>query len=230
MQIAKMSFGGRGDSFSGGIKSAARLKRLTPEFFARPTLVVARDLLGKILAVRNKKTGKILRARIVETEAYRGENDLACHASKGRTKRTETLYAEPGTIYVYLIYGMYHCLNIVTEKKDFPAAVLIRAVEPLEGKKTIKPSKTPAFGNWISKRRTDGPGKSCRAMGIDRSFNKEKLGKRIWVENASAPGRGKIARGKRVGVDYAGDSAHCQWRFYIKNNPFVSKRIGNREI
>lgn len=219
-----MSFGGRGGAFSNKGKSAAGLKRLTPEFFARPTLIIARDLLGKILAVKDKKTGKILRGRIVETEAYRGEDDLACHASKGRTKRTETLYAEPGTIYVYLIYGMHYCLNIVTEKKDFPAAVLIRAVELFEGKKTIKPSKTSALGNWISKCRTDGPGKLCRAMGIDRSFNKERIGQRIWIENAPAPGRGQIARGKRVGVDYAGDSAHWHWRFYIKNNPFVSAK------
>ena len=104
---------------------------LTASFFARPTLRVARELLGKVLA-RNQN-GKKFSGIITEVEAYIGAKDLACHASRGRTKRTEGLYAKPGTLYVYLIYGMYWCLNIVTERKDFPAAVLIRAVEPLEG-------------------------------------------------------------------------------------------------
>jgi len=98
-------------------------KKLDQAFFKRSTLNVAEDLLGKYLAV--KRGGKILAGKIVETEAYIGENDLACHASKGRTNRSETLYQEAGTIYVYLVYGMYHCFNIVTEREHFPSAVLI---------------------------------------------------------------------------------------------------------
>jgi len=136
-------------------------KKLTARFFARPTLAVARDLLGKYLVVKHK--GKLLSGKIVETEAYVGEKDLACHASKGRTPRSETLYKEPGTIYVYLIYGMYHCLNFVTERAEYPAAVLIRA--------------TDVSG-------TDGPGKLCRVFGIDRHMNSKIVpAPDIWIEN-----------------------------------------------
>src|SRR3989338_8834030 len=100
--------------------------KLNREFFEQNTLKVAKGLLGKALCVR--KSGKILRWMIIETEAYRGEDDLACHASKGRTKRTETLYKKAGTVYAYLIYGMHYCLNIVTEKENYPSAILIRSV------------------------------------------------------------------------------------------------------
>ncbi|MBI1755393.1 DNA-3-methyladenine glycosylase, partial [Candidatus Azambacteria bacterium] len=136
-------------------------RKLTARFFSRPTLTVARDLLGKYLVVRYGR--KVLSGKIVETEAYIGEDDRACHASKGRTPRSETLYKRAGTLYVYLIYGMHHCLNIVTEKADFPSAVLIRAVE-MEG--------------------ADGPGKLCRAFGIDRRMNgKTVYGNALWIED-----------------------------------------------
>ncbi|HAU29525.1 MAG TPA: DNA-3-methyladenine glycosylase [Rhodospirillaceae bacterium] len=121
-------------------------KKLSRAFFERPTLEVARDLLGKTL-VFGRHSGII-----TETEAYIGENDPACHAARGRTKRTETMYAKAGTVYIYLIYGMYHCLNIVTEAKDFPAAVLIRGLR-MEGQ------------------HLDGPGKLCKALGLTRQHN-----------------------------------------------------------
>ena len=106
--------------------------KLGKEFFEQNTLKAAKELLGKTVCVR--KDGKILKGMIIETEAYCGENDLACHASKGRTKRTETLYKKAGTVYAYLIYGMHYCLNIVTEKENYPSAILIRSVIKVNGK------------------------------------------------------------------------------------------------
>jgi len=158
-------------------------------------------VLGKYLVIRKRR--RILAGKIVETEAYIGERDLASHASRGRTPRSETLYQKPGTIYVYMIYGMYHCLNIVTEKKEFPAAILIRAVE-IEGGK--------------------GPGRLCKMFGIDRRLNGKTVGRGgLWVEDRGEKVRLKdIVRTKRVGVDYAGAFKHKPWRFYIKGNHFVS--------
>lgn len=184
---------------------------LERDFFDRRTLKVAKDLLGCFLV---RKIGrKIIRARIIETEAYVGEDDLACHASKGRTKRTEVMYDEAGHAYVYLIYGMYHLLNIVTERKDFPAAVLIRAVE-IEG---------------VPVSNTNGPGKFCRLLGIDRRLNGHDLTRRekLWIEQS--PSRSgvatteKIVTGKRIGIDYA---EHCRdylWRFMLIPNESVPR-------
>ncbi len=128
--------------------------RLSEEFYARPALIAARDLLGHVLV--HVESGIRRAGRIVETEAYLGPHDLACHASKGRTGRSEVLFGPPGRSYVYLIYGMCHCFNVVTDYDGFPSAVLVRAVEPLEG---------------ISDR-TDGPGRLCRAMGLTLAQNK----------------------------------------------------------
>jgi len=143
-----------------------------------------------------------MRARIVETEAYQGVDDLASHASRGRTPRTETMYGEAGHAYIYMIYGMYHCLNIVTEKKNIPAAVLIRAVE-IEG---------------VPMKQTNGPGKICRFLHINRAFNgmDVTLGKQVWLEKYSQKNRKRqIVASKRVGVEYA---KHCKdylWRFSL---------------
>ena len=133
-------------------------------FYARQTVLVARGLLGKYL-VRQLPDG-IRAGRVVEVEAYVGQQDLACHASKGRTKRTEVLFGSPGRAYVYLIYGMYHCLNVVTERLDFPAAVLIRAIEDESGL-------------------IDGPGRVCRAYEVDLSLNCHDLstGRKLWLED-----------------------------------------------
>lgn len=180
-------------------------KRLEEEFFNKNTLKVAKELLGKILCV--KKGGKILKGIIVETEAYRGENDLANHASKGRTKRTETMYMKAGTIYVYLVYGMHFCLNIVTEKENYPSAVLIRGISPI-GESNTETKQKPIIG----------PGRTSRYFGIGKSFNGLNIsGNKIWLEDwgIKVPKK-NITASKRVGVDYA---KHCKdylWRFGIR--------------
>lgn len=172
------------------------------EFYDRYTPKIARDLLGCFLV--RKYRGKVYRAMITETEAYRGEYDLACHASKGRTSRTETLYAEPGTVYVYLIYGMYHMLNIVTEAKDFPAAVLIRGVELVGSKVAERP-------------RLDGPGKLTKFLHIDRSLNGHDatMGEKLWLEAPEARSRFRIVRTPRIGIDYARHCRNWQWNYKL---------------
>lgn len=186
-------------------------KVLPREYFDRPTLAVARDLLGKYLV---REDGAGLRSgRIVEVEAYVGPEDLACHASKGRTKRTEVMFGPAGMAYVYLIYGMYHCLNIVTERKDYPAAVLVRAVE-------------------VDEVLIDGPGKVCRDLNIDLSHNclDLTLGQTLWIEDRrrSVPDNLVLAA-PRIGVDYAGAWARKPWRFRLRldSRPDI-KNIGSR--
>jgi DNA-3-methyladenine glycosylase len=182
--------------------------RLPLDFYDRPALKVARDLLGKVL-VRSEQ-GRTWRGRIVETEAYVGEHDLACHAAKGRTARTDVLYGPPGRAYVYLIYGMYHCFNVVTLPRGEAAAVLVRGLEPLQG---FEPGA-----------RTDGPGRLCRAMGITLRHNRLDLGGEVlWLEDAPAVPARRVARGPRVGVDYAGTWAKKPYRLWIQDNPHVSR-------
>ncbi len=176
------------------------MKILTRSFYHKDTLEVARGLLGSVLVRRVGR--KTVRARIVETEAYVGEDDLACHASKGRTKRTEVMYGEAGHAYVYMIYGMYHCLNIVTEAKDFPSAVLIRAVE-IDG---------------VPRKETDGPGKLCRFLDIDRSLNGWDVtrGGKLWIESGKPSDDEIVSAAKRVGIDYAGHCREYPWRFVLE--------------
>ena len=175
------------------------MKILGRKFYARPTLTVAKDLLGCMLV--RTIAGKEVRALITETEAYIGQDDLASHASKGKTKRTELMYGRAGRAYVYMIYGMYYCLNIVTEKKDFPAAVLIRAVK-IEG---------------AGYEKTNGPGKLCRELKIDRELNGADMtqGEKIWIERGKKIAPEKIKASERIGVAYAGSSAQNPWRFTI---------------
>lgn len=167
---------------------------LTQSFFDRPAEVVARELLGCVLCVR--VGGKIQRHTIHETEAYVGPHDLASHASKGRTARTEVMFGKPGTMYVYLIYGMYDMLNIVTGEKDYPAAVLIRGV-----------------GQW------NGPGKLTKALGITRAVNGSMLGKKVglWIEERSeAVLPEQITCTPRIGVAYAKEWAEKELRFVYR--------------
>lgn len=173
---------------------------LPREFFSRPTVTVARSLVGKYV-VRDHGTGTIA-GKIIEVEAYVGQKDKACHASKGRTTRTEVMFGPPGISYVYLIYGMYHCLNVVTERVDFPAAVLIRAVE--------------IDGDLI-----DGPGRLCRVLGVDRSLNRldMTIGNGLWFEDRKDPvSRSEIEQYPRIGVNYAGEWAHKLWRFRLRTD------------
>ncbi|MBI2465991.1 MAG: DNA-3-methyladenine glycosylase [Candidatus Sungbacteria bacterium] len=170
------------------------IKKLGSDFFSKNTLWVAKNLLGKHLC-RRLQSGKIISSMITETECYRGFNDQASHAHKGRTQRTEVMFGAPGTIYVYLIYGMHHCLNLVCEKKDYPAAVLIRGVENV-----------------------NGPGRVCKYFQIDRRLNGQKLGRELWIENREEKvTSSKIQVSRRIGVDYAGESKDWLRRFMLVN-------------
>jgi DNA-3-methyladenine glycosylase len=175
---------------------------LPARFFQATTLRVARSLLGKVL-VHRVGPNDVRSGRIVEVEAYLGPKDLACHTSKGRTARTEVMYGPPGTSYVFLVYGMHHCFNVVTGNGE---AVLIRALEPL----------SPGL------RHTHGPGRLCKAMGIDLRLNGVSLlgTSPLWLE-AGEPVL-KVKRGPRIGVDYAGEWAKKPWRFWDETSRHVS--------
>ena len=183
--------------------SSRKLKR---DFYARPTLTVARELIGTYLV---RDAGARLRVgRIVETEAYQGPKDLAAHSSRGRTARTEVMFGPPGHAYVYFVYGFWYCLNIVTAAEGTPHAVLLRALEPVSGLED----------------KTWGPGLLCRAMNIDRALNGTDLcGDVLWIERPRARVRpARIGRGPRIGVDYAGDWAARPWRFFDRDSPYIS--------
>ena len=172
-------------------------KILDRSYFSCSTVEVARSLIGKYL-VRNNGA-ELMAGKIIEVEAYVGPEDKACHASKGRTARTEVLFGPPGISYVYLIYGMYHMLNVVTERAEFPAAVLIRAIE--------------VDGELI-----DGPGKLCRELGINRSLHRLDMthGSRLWFEDrGERVSRKQVGTFPRIGVDYAGAWAKKPWRFRL---------------
>lgn len=192
--------------------------RLEREFFQQPTLDVAKGLLGKVLVRRLR--GRNLAGMIVETEAYVGPHDLACHASKGKTSRTSIMFQEGGCAYVYMIYGFYFCLNAVTEAEDYPAAVLIRAIEPLDHVNVMRRlRKNPIRDINIA----SGPGKLCMALHIDKRLNGADLsGDTLWIEDRKLK-VGRIAASPRIGVDYAGEYRDKPWRFFIRGNPHVSR-------
>lgn len=181
-------------------------RKLPRSFYDRDTILVAPDLLGKLL-VRNTPEGPRI-GRIVEVEAYLGPHDLAAHTSKGLTPRTRAMFGPPGHAYVYLIYGMHHCMNVVTEPDGTGAAVLLRALEPVAN---------------LSEN-TRGPGRLCKAMGIDKSYYGHDLCSDDFFiaeeEGAQSP---KIATSARIGVDYAGEWAEKPLRFYIEGNAYVSR-------
>lgn len=191
--------------------------KLPRSFYEQSTVDVAKQLLGKYL-VRKHPDGDSI-GRIVETEAYIGPQDLACHAAKGRTKRTEVMFGAAGHAYVYFIYGFYHMLNLVTEAKDYPAAVLIRAVEPLQGVELMKQRRrSETLRNLAS-----GPGKLCQAFAIDRSLNGADLcGKILYIEDRREPAP-KFQATARIGVDYAGTWKDKPFRFLVRGSEFVSK-------
>jgi len=192
--------------------------KLPRSFYAQSTLQVARQLLGKYL-VRRHPDGKTV-GRIVETEAYVGPHDLACHAAKGRTARTEVMFGPPGHAYVYFIYGVYYCLNIVTEEVGHASAVLIRALEPVEGIELMQQRR----GTQKLHSLASGPGKLCLAMAIDKTLNGVDMcrGNILYVEDRGEP-RPKIVARPRIGVDYAGKWKDKPWRFLIRGSEFVSK-------
>jgi DNA-3-methyladenine glycosylase len=186
---------------------APDLQKLPREFYDRDTVIVAQELLGKLLVHHSRGVERI--GRIVEVEAYLGPHDLAAHSAKGLTERTKPMFGPPGHAYVYLIYGIHHCMNIVTERAGHASAVLLRAVEPV---KNIKG-------------RTQGPGLLCRAMEIDRRLNAhDLLSDDLFIAAPEQVEKFSIAKCPRIGVDYAKHWAKRHLRFYIKDNPFVSRR------
>lgn len=196
--------------------------KLLQKFYNQNTLKIAQDLLGKFLI--RKYRSKIYKGKIVETEGYCGFKDRASHASRGITDRNKIMFGQGGYVYIYMIYGMYYCLNVVTEKKDFPAAVLIRAAEPVENIEDLDKNKAGTKSASINLL-TNGPGKLCRAFKINKTLNgKSLMGNKIWIEDQGIKIKKKdIIRAKRIGVDYAGKCKDYLWRFYIKGNRFVSK-------
>jgi DNA-3-methyladenine glycosylase len=198
------------------------MEKLSREFYTRSNVLeVARDLLGKKLVVPNRNGARVA-GLIVETEAYRGPEDRASHAYSGRrTNRTETMYGRGGTAYVYFVYGMYNQFNVVTNVEDVPHAILVRAVEPSEGLDIMRRRRRGRSEYEL----TSGPGRLCLALGIDRKLDRaDLLGDRVWIEEGVSISPPQIARGPRIGIDYAEEWIKKPWRFWIKDNPFVSRR------
>ncbi|MCP4537330.1 MAG: DNA-3-methyladenine glycosylase [Chloroflexi bacterium] len=195
--------------------------RLNRDFFALDTLTVARELLGqRLVRILNNER---LSGRIVEVEAYVGEDDQASHARPGRTKRNAPMYGPPGYAYVYLIYGMHHCFNVVTESEGFPAAVLIRALEPMEGIKKMQDLR----GGRPDLPLTSGPARLCQALDIDRHFDGIDLcasDALLFLEADTLIPTDAIATDHRIGVRGDEEAVTVPWRFYVKNNQHVSRR------
>lgn len=179
-------------------------KKLSNDFFDRPVQTVARELLGKYLV--RKVDGKPVAYKIVETEAYDGDGDMACHAARGKTARNAPMFEKAGTIYVYFTYGMHWMLNIVCRESGFPAAVLIRGVEGISG-----------------------PARLTKALGIDKQLNGKTLGKNtgLWIEDLCEPSPKRISCTPRIGVDYAGKWAKKKWRFVLETNRPERSRMGD---
>lgn len=201
-----------------------RSATLGRDFYTRvDTLRVARELLGKRLVVPAASAERVS-GRIVEVEAYLGAEDRAAHSYGGRrTRRTETLFGVGGTAYVFFVYGMHHQFNVVTGPVGLPHVALVRAVEPEEGVELMEERRP------VSKERelTSGPGKLCRALGLDLTFDGEDLTTRgrVWLEETGVEYRpAQIARGPRIGVAYAAEDALKPWRFWVKGNEYVSKQ------
>lgn len=196
-------------------------RKLLRKFYLRTdTVVVARELLGQLLVVTGAD-GRRTAGMIVETEAYLGTGDRAAHSFGGRrTARNEVMYGPAGHAYVFFVYGMYYQFNVVTGPAEHPHAILVRAVEPVRGIDLMRRRR----GEMKDKNLTSGPGKLCIAMGIDRSLNgQDLLGELVWLESYRSYSDDEIAAGKRIGIDYAGEDAVRPWRFWVKDNIFVSK-------
>ncbi len=199
--------------------SKAKLPR---EFYTRTNvLTIARDLLGQLLVVPDERDRRIS-GKIVEVEAYRGPEDRASHAYGGRrTKRTETMYKTGGVAYVYFVYGMYNQFNVVTNVEDIPHAILVRGLEPVEGIEVMRKRRASRPDRNL----TNGPGKLCAAMGIDRQLdNADLLGNDVWIEEYENVPASRISKGPRIGIDYAENWIEKPWRFWINGSEWVSRR------
>ena len=198
-----------------GVMQNNRLRILRRGFYSRETVQVARNLLGKhLVRVRGNTT---MTGKIVEVEAYRGSDDPASHAFRGRTPRNAPMFGDPGRAYIYFTYGNHHCLNVTTQESGIPGAVLIRSIEPLEGLSTMRRLRpnVPEFAL------TNGPGKLTKALAIDKTLNEVDMTKAgpLFITDTDG-GHFKIARSARVGITVA---TKRLWRFYISGNPYVSR-------
>lgn len=183
------------------------MQKLPRSFYDRDTALVATELLGKILVRIDGGVERI--GRIVEVEAYLGPHDRAAHSARGRTARNEVMFGPPGHAYVYFIYGMYFCMNVVTQREGLASAVLLRALEPVR--------------NIAA--RTQGPGLLCRALGIDKRLNgHDLLSNDFYIADNGVRETIRMVKRPRIGVDYAGAWAKRHLRFYIRGNPYVSKK------
>ena len=205
-----------------------RGKIIERDFYKGNTLEVAKNILGNFL-VREVDNKKII-SKIVEVEAYIGSIDKACHGyNYKKTERTKPLYEEGGVTYVYLIYGMYNCFNIVSGKRGEPEAILLRAIEPINELDYISNNRFKKDFKELNKKErinlTNGPGKLCKALNIDRKDNLKELNDKgnIYLE-VNLEDNIEIVESKRIGIDYAEEAKDFLWRFYIKNNPYVSQK------
>ena len=197
------------------------MQKLPREFYlSTNTAKIARDLLGKLLVVPDE-TGRRVSGMIVEVEAYLGKADRAAHSFGGRrTARNEVMYGGGGHVYVFFVYGMYYQLNVVTGPADHPHAILIRGIEPVEGIEVMRERR----GEMKETNLTSGPGKLSIAFGVTRDLNGADLtDDRIWLEEYRSFSKKQIELGRRIGIDYAGEDAEKPLRFWVKENPFVSK-------
>lgn len=209
------------------VRRNEHMSKLLKVFYERDTLDVAKGLLGKVLVHRNE--GVELKGKIVEVEAYIGAIDKAAHTYNNlRTERTEVMFWSGGYVYVYLIYGMYYCMNVVTGKEDEGAAVLLRGIEPIQGIEEMsmnrykKPYEALKRSQIINL--TNGPGKLCKAMGITKDlYGASLMGDRIFIEDLKDKEEFDIGVSKRINIDYAEEAKEFEWRFFIKGNPYVSK-------
>lgn len=197
-------------------------------FYDRDTLEVAFDLLGKYLV--RETDGHQLVGKIVEVEAYKGSMDKGAHSyNYKRTPRTEVMFGPPGHAYVYLIYGMYYCFNVVTEEDGEPCAVLIRGIEPIEGENhmaVLRYGKSLAEISGAQRRNlTNGPGKVCKAFNITKEQNRQPLWtKDFYIAFGNTVDNSQIIRSKRINIEYAEEAKDFLWRYSIKDNPYVSRK------
>ena len=199
-------------------------KKLQKQFYERNVLDVAVDLLGKIFVRKIGNT--ILSGRIVETEAYDGKIDEAAHSFNGQTERNAVMFNGTGLVYVYFIYGMHYCANVVTGSRDQGQAVLIRGIEPIDGIKELSNNRfgTMQPNNTQLKNLTNGPAKFCHAFGINKDQNGIDLtGDSIYLLDEKLPSKSEIVKTTRIGIK---KSVNLPWRFYVKGNSFVSKTVG----
>lgn len=202
------------------------MRKLSRRFYQGDTVEVAKNLLGKILF--HRVDGVELMGRIVEVEAYVGAVDKACHCyDNRRTDRTQVMFGPPGYAYVYLIYGMYNCMNVVTEKSGEGAAVLIRSLEPTDGLKQMAINRYGKGLDELNKRQlknlTNGPGKVCKALNITKAnYGADLTGDRLFIADDGYDSF-EIGVSERINIDYAEEAREFQWRFFIKDNPNVSK-------